>query len=97
MGLQTPIGDGRLVGRDTVLVYICLPNNHTINHWSAGPMARRLTTNQEIAGSIPASINTVFYIKRHHFLLCWHATIDNSDPDLFPVSFAKQSLDASHL
>jgi hypothetical protein len=24
---------------------------------SAGPMARRLTTNQEIAGSIPASIN----------------------------------------
>jgi hypothetical protein len=27
------------------------------NHRSAGPMARRLTTNQEIAGSIPASIN----------------------------------------
>ena len=35
------------------LVLQCLFNNHR----SAGPMARRLTTNQEIAGSIPASIN----------------------------------------
>ena len=25
-------------------------------YWSRGPMARRLTTNQEIAGSIPAAI-----------------------------------------
>ncbi|CCD49713.1 predicted protein [Botrytis cinerea T4] len=25
-----------------------------ITNWPAGPMARRLTTNQEIAGSIPA-------------------------------------------
>ena len=31
------------------------------NHRSAGPMARRLTTNQEIAGSIPASINNVIH------------------------------------
>jgi hypothetical protein len=29
------------------------------NNRSAGPMARRLTTNQEIAGSIPASINVL--------------------------------------
>ena len=26
------------------------------NNWPAGPMARRLTTNQEIAGSTPASV-----------------------------------------
>jgi hypothetical protein len=32
--------------------FSCFNNNR-----SAGPMARRLTTNQEIAGSIPASIN----------------------------------------
>ena len=30
------------------------PTSH--NSWPAGPMARRLTTNQEIAGSIPASV-----------------------------------------
>jgi hypothetical protein len=31
---------------------------------SAGPMARRLTTNQEIAGSIPASINHPFVFPK---------------------------------
>jgi hypothetical protein len=98
MGLQTPIGDdGCLAGIDTIVVYLHLTSDHTMNNWSAGPMARRLTTNQEIAGSIPASIRIVFLCRGHRFLLCWHAAIDNNDPDLFSVSFAKQSLDASHL
>jgi hypothetical protein len=35
---------------------------------SAGPMARRLTTNQEIAGSIPASINHPFARLHLHLL-----------------------------
>ena len=30
--------------------------------WPAGPMARRLTTNQEIAGSIPASVNIFAFL-----------------------------------
>jgi hypothetical protein len=34
---------------------------HFNNHRSAGPMARRLTTNQEIAGSIPASIKNIIH------------------------------------
>jgi hypothetical protein len=33
-----------------------------ISNRSAGPMARRLTTNQEIAGSIPASINMIYLL-----------------------------------
>jgi hypothetical protein len=38
-------------------------------------MARRLTTNQEIAGSIPASINTCdFFDEVNHLLLLHHAT-----------------------
>ena len=36
---------------------------------SAGPMARRLTTNQEIAGSIPASIKMVSSLRK--YLFCW--------------------------
>ena len=39
------------------------------NHRSAGPMARRLTTNQEIAGSIPASIN-VQLLQLKEILFC---------------------------
>jgi hypothetical protein len=35
-----------------------------MNNRSAGPMARRLTTNQEIAGSIPASINILSFLGR---------------------------------
>jgi hypothetical protein len=34
-----------------------------MNNRSAGPMARRLTTNQEIAGSIPASINSESFTR----------------------------------
>ena len=30
------------------------------NNWPAGPMVRRLTTNQEIAGSTPASVILFF-------------------------------------
>ncbi|KUM61937.1 hypothetical protein ACN42_g5185 [Penicillium freii] len=48
-----------------------------LSHWPAGPMARRLTTNQEIAGSIPASVNlfafVAFYnvtIDLHHARIC---------------------------
>ena len=37
--------------------------------WSAGPMARRLTTNQEIAGSIPASIKNDISIGEISLLL----------------------------
>jgi ABC-type bacteriocin/lantibiotic exporter with double-glycine peptidase domain len=40
------------------MVHITQLSSSFINNRSAGPMARRLTTNQEIAGSIPASINT---------------------------------------
>lgn len=39
----------------------------TMNNRSAGPMARRLTTNQEIAGSIPASINNMSTQKLNIF------------------------------
>ena len=38
------------------LFFIGRINFHELNNWPAGPMARRLTTNQEIAGSIPASV-----------------------------------------
>ncbi|KUM56688.1 hypothetical protein ACN42_g10516 [Penicillium freii] len=34
----------------------------------AGPMARRLTTNQEIAGSIPASVN-FFFVRTRSMIL----------------------------
>ena len=40
-----------------IVAYIYYLSTICINNRSAGPMARRLTTNQEIAGSIPASIN----------------------------------------
>ena len=35
----------------------------------AGPMARRLTTNQEIAGSTPASVNCFFLALRIFFFV----------------------------
>ncbi|KAJ9489013.1 hypothetical protein VN97_g4257 [Penicillium thymicola] len=38
--------------------------------WPAGPMARRLTTNQEIAGSIPASVN-LFAFLAFFLFYCW--------------------------
>ena len=36
----------------------------TINNRPAGPMVRRLTTNQEIAGSTPASVILFFFFCR---------------------------------
>jgi hypothetical protein len=44
---------------------------------SAGPMARRLTTNQEIAGSIPASIN----ILQDQFFFATVSPTIKSQPD----------------
>ena len=49
-------------------VYNFNDSRSTINNRSAGPMARRLTTNQEIAGSIPASIKISSPFKV--FLFC---------------------------
>ena len=49
LGLYTLLGDNQAIYLQR---RARLPWNR-----SAGPMARRLTTNQEIAGSIPASIN----------------------------------------
>ena len=50
----------------------------TEKHWPAGPMARRLTTNQEIAGSTPASVIFCFALKpllRSTFILYHHPLI----------------------
>ena len=49
------------------LVYIINWFASVTRNRSAGPMARRLTTNQEIAGSIPASIKISSSSRNHLF------------------------------
>ncbi|KAK8158628.1 hypothetical protein IWX90DRAFT_6134 [Phyllosticta citrichinensis] len=40
------------------------------NNWPRGPMARRLTTNQEIAGSIPAVVIKIYYFAHESWCCC---------------------------
>ncbi|KAK8181097.1 hypothetical protein BC567DRAFT_222366, partial [Phyllosticta citribraziliensis] len=39
--------------------------------WPRGPMARRLTTNQEIAGSIPAVVISLFLYSSRPWRWLW--------------------------
>ena len=52
--------------RQKVIYTFCSTSSSTTR--PAGPMARRLTTNQEIAGSIPASVNENHCTAMHSFL-----------------------------
>ena len=72
----------------TVVVFIrdstcsCLYNqflNPMLSPRPAGPMARRLTTNQEIAGSTPASVN--FFLVLFDLLLYNTSNVSLSDYD----------------
>jgi hypothetical protein len=50
-------------------------------------MARRLTTNQEIAGSIPASVNSIAVILTRMTSLLFSSTEEHRDRFLVEMSF----------
>jgi hypothetical protein len=52
--------------RNIITIYICTVSRSNITR-PHGPMARRLTTNQEIAGSIPAVVTSSYLFILHRF------------------------------